>query len=94
MQHCLFCIRPFSLHRQQPEKDEQNVNFAPPLEKFLRTPMVNTSFTYSNACIFHIPQCQNLAWAYNQQVVAGITRLCTPLVVTTTNLMFKKNVEL
>jgi len=29
----------FVLHRQQPEKDKKNVDFAPPLEKFLRTPM-------------------------------------------------------
>jgi len=27
------------LHRQQPEKDKQNVDVAPPIEKFLRTPM-------------------------------------------------------
>jgi len=26
----IFCIRPFALHRQQPEKDNQNVDFAPP----------------------------------------------------------------
>jgi len=31
-------MRQFALHRQQPEKDKQNFNFAP-LEKFLRTPM-------------------------------------------------------
>jgi len=36
--HFLFCIRQFALHRQQPEKDEQNVAL-PPLSKFLRTPM-------------------------------------------------------
>jgi len=33
-----FCIHQFALHRQQPEKDKHNVDFAP-LEKFLRTPM-------------------------------------------------------
>jgi len=26
----MFCIRQFALHRQQPEKDEQNVDFSPP----------------------------------------------------------------
>ena len=31
--------RPFALHRQQAEKDKQNVDVAQPLEKFLRTPM-------------------------------------------------------
>jgi len=25
-----FCIHQFALHRQQPEKDKQNVDFAPP----------------------------------------------------------------
>ena len=25
-----FCVRPFALHRQQPEKDKQNVDFVPP----------------------------------------------------------------
>jgi len=34
-----FCVRPFVLHRQQPEKGEQNVDFAL-LEKFLRMPML------------------------------------------------------
>jgi len=33
-----FCERPFALHRQQAEKDKQNVDVAPP-GKFLRTPM-------------------------------------------------------
>ena len=33
----ILCERPFALHRQQPEKNKQNVDF--PLEKFLRTPM-------------------------------------------------------
>jgi len=33
-----FCVRPFALHRQKPEKDKQNVDSAP-LENFLRTPM-------------------------------------------------------
>jgi len=27
------------LHHQQPAKDEQNVDFAPPAENFLRTPL-------------------------------------------------------
>jgi len=34
-----FCERPFALHHQQPEKDKQNFDVAPPLEKFSRTPM-------------------------------------------------------
>jgi len=34
-----FCERPFALHRQQAERDKQNVDVAPALEKFLRTPM-------------------------------------------------------
>jgi len=25
-----FCMRQFALHRQQPEKDKQNIDFAPP----------------------------------------------------------------
>jgi len=33
------CERPFVLHRQQPEKYKQNVDVAPSLEKFLRTPI-------------------------------------------------------
>jgi len=28
-----FCERPFALYRQQAEKDKQNVDVAPPLEK-------------------------------------------------------------
>jgi len=32
------CERPFTLHRQQPEKHKQNVDVAP-LEKFMPTPM-------------------------------------------------------
>jgi len=32
-------MRQFALQRQQPEKDKQNVDFTPPLETFLRTPM-------------------------------------------------------
>jgi len=39
MGNFLFCTRQFALHRQQPEKDKQNVDFAPPLEIFLRTPL-------------------------------------------------------
>jgi len=34
------CERAFALHRQQHGKDKQNVEFAYPLEKFLRTPML------------------------------------------------------
>jgi len=34
-----FCERLFALHRQQPEKDKQNVDCDPPWGKFLRTPM-------------------------------------------------------
>jgi len=26
----IFCIRPFAMYRQQPEKDKQNVDFARP----------------------------------------------------------------
>jgi len=37
-----FCECPFALHRQQPEKDKQNVDVALPLEKILRTPMIST----------------------------------------------------
>jgi len=33
-----FCIRPFALHRQQPEKDKQNVDFAPPWKNFCGRP--------------------------------------------------------
>jgi len=34
-----FCERPCGLHRQRPEKQgTQNVDFAPPVKKFLRTP--------------------------------------------------------
>ena len=33
-----FCERPFTLHRQQPEKHKQNLDVAP-IEKFLRTTM-------------------------------------------------------
>jgi len=29
----MFCIRKFALHRQQPQKDKQNVDFAPPGKK-------------------------------------------------------------
>jgi len=36
-----FCVRPFALHCQQHEKDKQNVVFASPLEKLLRTPMLS-----------------------------------------------------
>jgi len=25
----VFCVRPFALHREQPEKDKQNVDIAP-----------------------------------------------------------------
>jgi len=32
----VFGETPFTLHRQQPEKDKQNVNVAPLQEKFLR----------------------------------------------------------
>ena len=41
--HFLFCLRQLPLHRQQPEKDKQSVDFAPPLEKCLRTPMGKSS---------------------------------------------------
>jgi len=39
------------LHRQQPEKDKQNVDFAP-LEKFLRTPMAMTPIFYTSPNFF------------------------------------------
>jgi len=34
-----FCERPITFHRQQLENDKQNVNVAPPLEKFLCMPV-------------------------------------------------------
>jgi len=34
-----FCEPLFALHCQQSERDKQNFNVAPTLEKFLRTPM-------------------------------------------------------
>jgi len=43
-----FCVRPFTLHRQQPEEGKQKVDFAPPLEKFLRAPMIAV-FSLSDA---------------------------------------------
>jgi len=47
------------LHHQQPEKDKRNVDFAPPMEKFLRTPMVVThamgliAYSTSSRCKAH-----------------------------------------
>jgi len=38
IEHFLFCIRPFALHRQQPEKDKQNVDFAPPWKNICGRP--------------------------------------------------------
>jgi len=38
IEHSLFCIRPFALHRQQPEKDKQNVAFASPWKNFCGRP--------------------------------------------------------
>jgi len=37
--HFPFCVRPFAMHRRQSEKDNQNVEFAPPWKSFW-TPMV------------------------------------------------------
>jgi len=34
-----FRERAFELHLEQPDKGQQNVDVAPPPEKFLRTPM-------------------------------------------------------
>jgi len=39
----VFCVRPFALHRQQPETYKQNVDDSLPLEKFLRTPITRHS---------------------------------------------------
>ena len=36
--HFHFCIRQFALHRQQPAKDEQNVDFALPWKNFCGRP--------------------------------------------------------
>jgi len=41
----VFCEGPIALQREQPDKDKQNADIAPYLEKFLRTPMV--TFTRS-----------------------------------------------
>jgi len=38
------CEGPFTLNRQQHEKDKQNVVVPPPLEKFLRTPMLGVHY--------------------------------------------------
>ena len=34
----IFCVRPFALHRQQTEKDKQNVDFALPWKNFCGRP--------------------------------------------------------
>jgi len=39
----VFCVRPFALHRQQPETYKQNFVDSLPLEKFLRTPITRHS---------------------------------------------------
>jgi len=44
-----FCEHPFALHRQQLEKDKQNVDVSTPVEKILRTPMVET-LDYQQMC--------------------------------------------
>ena len=46
----LFCVCPFALHRQQPEKDKQNVDYAPSLEKFLQMPMGRNQSTRKKFC--------------------------------------------
>jgi len=43
----VFCEGPIALQREQPDKYKQNVDVAPFLEKFLRTPMV--TFTRSTS---------------------------------------------
>ena len=44
-----FCERPFVLHRQQPEKDKQNVDFAPPCFS-VKFPIFGLFFIFS--CLF------------------------------------------
>ena len=41
----MFCVRPFALHRQQTEKDKQNVDFAPPWKIFCGRPCLWVVFT-------------------------------------------------
>jgi len=45
----IFCIRPFALHRQQPEKDKQNVDFAPSGKISARTPLTAPRLRWGNA---------------------------------------------
>ena len=45
-----FCERPFTLHRQQPEKDKENFDVTP-LEKFLRGIMV-TALSPNNHAMY------------------------------------------
>ena len=44
--------RPFPLHRQEPEKDKQNFEIAP-LEKFLRTPMIVSTYFMDQKSTIH-----------------------------------------
>jgi len=85
-----FCVCPFALHRQQPEKDKQNVDFSP-LEKFLRTPMVTgasnvrlrasravTSVTSARRCVVVITQLES-DWSRR----VDETRIFSPFVLRT-----------
>ena len=45
--HFLFCARPFALHRQQPEKDKQKVDF-PPWKNFCWRPCMQAGNTVCN----------------------------------------------
>ena len=48
-------------------------------------------FAYFKACIFHIPQYYNLVRGHSiKQLPLTSPELCTPLVVATTDLMFRK----
>jgi len=57
---------------------------------------VKTSFyLISNGSVFTFPNTRIWWWACNQVVAPGITRpICMPLVVTTTDRMFRKFFEL
>jgi len=53
--------------------------------------LVNTDFyVFKRLYFLHSSILEFGRWSYNQQVVSGTTRLCTPRVITTTDLMFKK----
>jgi len=44
-----FCVRPFALHRQQTEKDKQNVDYAPPWKNFCGRPWLWPVRSYPDA---------------------------------------------